>query len=118
MATPVIESVASGFRTHQPVPLRLQTGKVRVEIYGHLVPSEQGFIVAPLSGRQVLYVRAIVEERRGVGNNKHWKTIVDEFDARDFFVNDGSGEDARVNVQGAAYELNAERVSSSGLLHS
>ena len=95
-------------------PVSRAPGGSRVEIYGQLTASEQGLIVAPFSGRQAVYIRVVVDEYRQQGKHGYWATIVNESDARDFFVDDGSGEPARVYVQGASFELNAQLVAKSG----
>ncbi len=95
-------------------PIANASGGGPVEIYGRLAPSEHGLIVAPFSGKPAVFVRVIVEEYRSNGKSGHWATIVNESDSRDFFVDDGSGEYARVYVQGATFELNATVVGKSG----
>jgi len=52
-------------------------------------------LTAPLSGRPCAAWRVTVEERRRSGKNSYWKKIVDEHEAVEFFLTDGTGK-ARV----------------------
>jgi hypothetical protein len=90
------------------------TGSGAVEIKGRIVPSEQGLIAAPFSGRQGVWVRIIVQEQRSTGRSSYWATIVKETDARPFMVDDGSGQMARVLPAGANVILDSQVVAKSG----
>jgi hypothetical protein len=85
-----------------------------IEVNGRIVASEQGMLVAPFSGRPAVWARVRVEEHRGSGKNSRWVTIVNETDERHFFVDDGSGELARVIPTSAEVLLDLQKVASSG----
>jgi hypothetical protein len=85
-----------------------------VEIKGRIVPSEQGVLMAPFSGRHAVWTRVTVEERRSRGRSSYWATIINESDGRSFFVDDGSGEVARILPQAANVILERQSVASSG----
>jgi hypothetical protein len=65
------------------------------------LPSEQGIVQTPFSGRHAVWTRITVQERRGAGRNRHWHTLLTEADGRVFMVDDGSGQIARVMPAGA-----------------
>src|SRR4051812_43475617 len=81
-------------------PIRQAPGGL-VEVKGRIVPSEQGVLQTPFSGRHAVWARITVQERRQRGRSSYWATIINEVDARSFFVDDGSGELARVLPQNA-----------------
>jgi hypothetical protein len=95
-------------------PVAQATGNGPVEIKGRIVPSEQGVIAAPFSGRQAVWVRITVQEKRSTGRSSYWATVVSETDGRPFMVDDGSGQMARVLPPGANVILDAQQVATSG----
>ena len=95
-------------------PIAQAPGNGAVEIKGRIVPSEQGVVQAPFSGRYAVWVRVTVQELRRSGRSSYWATILNEIDARSFFVDDGSGQVARIMPQGANVMLDAQNVGSSG----
>ena len=95
-------------------PIRQAQGGGLVEIKGRILPSEQGLVMAPFSGRHAVWARITVQEQRSSGRNTYWKTVANETDTRSFFVDDGSGELARVLPMAANVILEAQAVASSG----
>jgi len=89
-------------------------GNARVEVKGRIVPSEQGVVQAPFSGRYGVWTRVVVQELRSAGKSRYWATIVDEMDCREFFVDDGSGQMARIHPRGANVILDRQNVATSG----
>ena len=89
-------------------------GNGPVEIKGKIVASEQGVIMAPFSGRQAVWVRVTVQEKRSTGRSSYWATVVKETDGRPFMVDDNSGQQARVLPPGANVILDSQQVASSG----
>lgn len=89
-------------------------GNGPVEIKGRITPSEQGVIQAPFSGRHAVWVRVTVQELRSNGKNRHWHTLFAEDDSRLFFVDDGSGQVARVIAPGANVVLDKQHIADSG----
>jgi hypothetical protein len=80
-------------------PVRQAMGG-RVEIKGHIAPSEDGLVVAPFSGREVVWARVTVERITG-GTSSSSSVVLSKVDSRPFFVDDDSGEVARILPQGA-----------------
>lgn len=95
-------------------PIAQAPGTGFVEVKGRIVPSEQGLVTAPFSGRQGVWVRVVVQEHRRRGKSSYWATVIDEHDMRDFMVEDGSGQMARIRPQGATVMLDRQNVASSG----
>jgi hypothetical protein len=95
-------------------PIARAPGGGLVEVKGRIVPSEQGVIVGPFSGRQGVYVRVVVQEYRSSGKSGHWYTVFNQAQEREFWVDDGSGQQARVRPTGASYILNMTTVQTSG----
>jgi hypothetical protein len=85
-----------------------------VEIAGRLVVGEKGTLTAPFSGRQAVFVRVLVEEYRQRGKSGTWVTVFSESMSREFYVEDGSGERARIDPTGARFVLDRQKIASSG----
>ena len=90
-----------------------------VEIKGNIVPSEKGLVEAPLSGRQAVWTRVTVEQyRSGSDGNPGGSSIVlNEVNGRPFFVDDNSGEVARIIPDGANVVLDQQSIGNSGQFH-
>jgi hypothetical protein len=90
-----------------------------VEIKGNIVPSEKGLVEAPLSGRQAVWTRVTVEQyRSGSDGNPGGSSIVlNEVNGRPFFVDDNSGEVARIIPDDANVVLDQQSIGNSGQLH-
>ena len=95
-------------------PIVQAPGNGLVEIKGRVVPSEQGIIQTPFSGRHAVWTRITVQELRSSGRNNYWHTLLTEADGRVFMVDDGSGQLARVMPAGANVVLDKQSIASSG----
>ena len=95
-------------------PVAQAPGNQLVEIKGRVVPSEQGIIQTPFSGRHAVWTRITVQELRSSGRNSYWHTLLTEADGRVFMVDDGSGQMARVMPAGANVVLEKQSIASSG----
>lgn len=95
-------------------PIAQAPGNALVEIKGRIAPSEQGLVQTPFSGRHAVWVRVTVQELRSSGRSSYWHTLLAEVDARPFFVDDGSGQLARVMPLGAEVLLEKQNIASSG----
>jgi hypothetical protein len=95
-------------------PIAQATGQGRVEVKGRVVAGELGVLQTPFSGRHGVWVRVTVQELRSTGRSSYWATIVNETDFRPFYVEDGSGQRARVMPQGAEMILDSQNISNSG----
>lgn len=95
-------------------PIIQAPGNGLVEIKGRIMPSEQGVLQTPFSGRQAVWCRITVQELRSSGRSSYWHTLLTEVDGRMFMVDDGSGQAARILPQGAEVILDAHNIASSG----
>jgi hypothetical protein len=95
-------------------PIAHAPGNQLVEIKGRVMPSEQGIVQTPFSGRHAVWTRITVQELRSSGRNSYWHTLLTEMDGRVFLVDDGSGQVARVMPAGASVILDKVNVASSG----
>ncbi len=95
-------------------PIAAAQGNQLVEIKGRVVPSEQGTLQTPFSGRHAVWTRITVQELRSSGRSSYWHTLLTEMDGRVFMVDDGSGQLARVMPQGANVILEKLKVAASG----
>jgi hypothetical protein len=86
-----------------------------VEIKGTAVASEQGTLQAPFSGRAAVFCRITVQERRSTGKSSHWHTVFEEVHARDFDIEDASGQQARIRTLNAKCVLDKRAISTSGI---
>jgi hypothetical protein len=96
------------------LPVAQAPGGGVVEIKGRIVPGEQGVVQAPFSGRPAVWCRIHVEQYRSSGRSGRWVTLHKEVDTRPFYVDDGSGQTARVMPHGAEVLLESQNVASSG----
>ena len=109
-----------GYRRRQRIlatptsPIAQAPGNAHVEVKGRIVPGPQGVLQTPFSGRHAVWCRITVLEHRSSGRNSYWATILKETDQREFFVDAGSGQMAKVLPQGAEVMLDAHNVASSG----
>ncbi len=95
-------------------PIAQAPGGHVVEVKGRIFPSEQGVLVAPFSGRQVVYARIVIQEYRSSGRSGRWVTVFNQMQAREFMIDDGTGQYARVRIGGANIVLDRQKVASSG----
>jgi E3 Ubiquitin ligase len=80
--------------------VREAPGGALVEIKGTVRAGEE-LVIAPLSGRPAVWFRAHVAESLG----KSSRTLFAQTLSRPFFLDDGSGELARILPDGASFEL-------------
>jgi hypothetical protein len=119
----IVASSAGNWRRRQRIvatpttPIAQCSGDSVVEIKGKVVASEQGSFKTPFSGRDAVFCRITVQERRSNGKSSYWATIIEEIDARDFHVEDGSGQQARISPRGANTVLDKQSVASSGMFN-
>lgn len=119
----VVASSAGNWRRRQRIvatpttPIAHCAGDSVVEIKGKVIASEQGSFRTPFSGREAVFCRIAVQERRRRGKSSYWHTVIEEIDARDFYVEDGSGQQARIAPRGANTVLDKQSVASSGLFN-
>jgi hypothetical protein len=97
-------------------PVARAAGNGPVEVAGRIVPSEQGLITAPFSQRPAVWARVTVQQRIQAGRSSYWKTLHKEEDGRQFWIDDGSGQMARILPQGAQMNVTVETVGGSGML--
>lgn len=95
-------------------PIAHAPGTGLVEIKGRVIPSEQGIVQTPFSGRHAVWTRITVQELRSSGRNSYWYTLLTEMDGRVFMIDDGSGQHARVMPVGASVILDKQNIASSG----
>lgn len=95
-------------------PIAHAPGNQLVEIKGRVVPSEQGIVQTPFSGRHAVWTRVTVQELRSSGRNSYWHTLLTEMDGRVFMVDDGSGQLGRVMPAGASVILDKVNIAASG----
>jgi hypothetical protein len=119
----IIAVSANNWRRRQRIlstpttPIAECTGDSVVEIKGKVVASEQGSFKTPFSGRDAVFCRVTVQERRRNGSRQYWHTIVEEIEAREFYVDDGSGQIAHINPRDANTLLDKQSVASSGMFN-
>jgi hypothetical protein len=89
-------------------------GNQPVEIKGYIVPGEEGMIQTPFSGRPAVWARILVQEWRSTGRSGYWATLIDETEARTFYVDDQSGQRARIEPMGATIVVDSVNVANSG----
>ena len=91
-------------------------GVGHVEINGTIVPGDNGVFATPLGKRPAVWARVSVQELRRRGKSSTWVTILKETYDRVFYVDDGSGDRARVHTEGAMMVLDSTLVASSGFM--
>ncbi|MBI5389437.1 hypothetical protein HZB01_03595 [Candidatus Woesearchaeota archaeon] len=76
----------------------------RVEVYGAAVPDKGKVLQSPLSRKNCVYYRCIIEEYRHAGKSSRWVTLKDENDGIPFFLQDETGK-VLVDPIGADIEI-------------
>ena len=87
-----------------------------VEVAGRVVANDGGTFVSPFSNQIAVYLNLIVEEYQQHGKTGRWETIFRDTRQQIFYIDDGSGQLARVDPQGARFVLDRTLIASSGLL--
>jgi len=87
-----------------------------VEINGRIVAGEQGVFTTPIGQRPAVWAKVVVQELRRRGKSSTYVTIHQEIYDRVIYVDDGSGELARVFTERAHMVLDSKQVASSGML--
>jgi hypothetical protein len=95
-------------------PIAQASAQGPVAIVGTIVPSEQGLLQSPFGFVQAVWVRVRILEYRGNRKRGSWVLIHQEEDGRPFFIDDQSGQQARVNPKGANVMATLRAASSSG----
>jgi hypothetical protein len=94
---------------------------VAIPIKGHIVPSEKGLVEAPISERQAVKARVTAEQAHtsgsGGASTTSWTTVLEEITGGPFFVDDNSGEVARILPSGANVVLDNKSVAKSGTFY-
>ncbi len=96
-------------------PIAQAHGNGPVEIKGRVVAGDQGVVMAPFSGRTGVWVKIQVQEYRSTGRSGYWASLLDELDQRPFYVDDRSGQLARVDANGANVIVDTVTIASSGM---
>lgn len=105
-------------RAMRSVPLSTIAGATegaRVRIVGSVVRRER-VLASPLSHRECVAFRVLVETQRRTGKSSHWVKTIDEHDEVDFVLEDETGR-ARVEVPGGAFLIVLDHSESSGFLN-
>jgi hypothetical protein len=102
-------------------PIAEATGSEPVEIRGRVVAGEQGVVLAPFSGENAVWVKITIDVEHvevrmhaGRSSRRTWETVVEEADARPFFVDDGSGQLARVVPDGVVAVIDPQSEGDFG----
>ena len=85
-----------------------------VEVRGRVIAGEEGLVRAPISGHAGVYYRVTVEEGRSSRGGSHWTKLFAETDGHSFYLDDGSGQLARVKPEGARIIVEQAVTNSSG----
>ncbi len=82
---------------------RIMTGAVGsdVEIQGRIICEKDKFVTAPISQAPCAFYSIEIQELRRRKNNTYWATIDQYFSDEGFYVDDDSGANALVLVEGA-----------------
>ena len=92
------------------------SGVGHVEINGAVVPGDNGVFATPIGNKPAVWARVVVQELRRRGKSSTWVNIYKETYDRVFYVDDGSGERARVHTERAMMVLDQAQVASTGFL--
>jgi hypothetical protein len=99
-------STFGAIRRSKPVPIGQASPNMTQWVQGRAVAGEQGVLQSPLTGRPVLYYRIAATHwaREGGG----WLVFHVRRAHRPFFLEDGSGGRARVDLQPGLWDMYAE----------
>lgn len=89
-------------------------GNGLIEVKGQVLPGENGTVQAPFSGRHGVWVAVDVQEYRRQGKSGSWVSIHNERHVNPFYIDDGSGQRARIEPAGADLVVDLLEVATSG----
>ncbi|MBW2971899.1 E3 ubiquitin ligase family protein [Candidatus Woesearchaeota archaeon] len=98
----------------------MPTSKIRslamglAEIYGEVVPAEKNVLKSPLTGKDCVYYKYKIEERRSSGKNSYWATIKSGTDMVNFFLKDNTGA-VLVDPKGAQVDIPEDYSYNTGI---
>ncbi|MBU2561444.1 MAG: E3 ubiquitin ligase family protein [Nanoarchaeota archaeon] len=98
----------------------MPTSKVRslamglAEIHGEVVPAEKKVLKSPLTGRDCVYYRYKIEERRSSGKNNCWVIVKSGTEMVHFFLKDNTGS-VLVDPKGANVDIPSDFTFNSGI---
>ena len=98
----------------QALPIVHAAGNEPVKVLGRVLPSEQGVVQTPISGRQAVWYRLTVCSVHNSRYSYREDTVLTEADGRAFLLDDGSGQRARVFPRGANIDLDSSIVAVGG----
>lgn len=108
---------AQARRAMRAVPVRPIGEAIEGEKVRLIGPAEiEAPLSAPLSGRPCAVWRVVVEERVRSGKNSYWRTLVDESEAVEFRILDGTGK-AIVKATHVQAVLDRDMEASSGMFN-
>lgn len=116
----IIAGSAGDWRRRQRIvgtpttPIAQASGDCVVEVKGRVVPGEQGTFQTPFSGRAAVFCCVRVQEYRRRGKRGYWHTLVEEIEPREFYIDDGSGQLARIATRTANMLLDKQSIATSG----
>jgi hypothetical protein len=105
-------------RAMKAVPLSTIAGATegaRVRIVGRVLARDR-VLRGPLSHRECVAFRVLVETRRQSGKSSHWVKTIDEHQEVDFVLEDETGR-ARVESRGSDFLIVLDHSDSSGFLN-
>lgn len=95
-------------------PVAQAPGNGPVEVKGRVVGGELGLHAAPFSGRRGVWVSIDVQEMRQQGKSRSWVSIHKESHWNPFWIDDGSGQHARIDPRGGELVVDLQEVATSG----
>jgi hypothetical protein len=89
-------------------------GSGPVEVRGRVVAGEEGLVRSPISGEEGAYYRVTVEQGRSSRGGAYWTKLLVEDGGGPFYLDDGSGQLARVKLDGASIVIERTVTNVSG----
>lgn len=98
-------------------PVAQAPGTGAVEVKGRAIGGELGLHASPFTGRRGVWVSIDVQELRRQGKSSSWVSIHKESHFNPFWIDDGSGQHARIEPAGGELIVDLVQVAASGTLN-
>lgn len=107
-----------GWMREKNIIQNIPTSKIRsiamglVEVFGSVVPGEK-LLKSPLSDKECVYYKYIIQEYRNSGKNMHWITVAEGDRGARFYLKDDTGR-VLVEPKGANIDIPSDFEFNSG----
>lgn len=98
-------------------PIKSAVGEGTIGVRGRVRPIEGAVLRAPYSETKVVWAKITVAEQVSSGKTRQWRELFSDVVSQPFLLDDGSGQQARVDPRGAEVLAEDLVVATSGVFN-